>query len=358
MRNNLAHVFAIGVLLLVSLSSTGAVSDTELDRKLQKAHAAGELAGLHGVLIVHKGDVIAESYFEGNDERWGTPLPNAEHSETTLHDLRSVTKSVVGLLYGIALDEGIVPPVDAPLIAQFPQYADLAGDPQRDRIQVQHALSMRMGTEWNEDLPYTDPRNSEIAMEYAPDRYRFVLDRPMVADPGEEWRYSGGATAIIAKLIADGAAMPIDRYARQKLFEPLGIEKFEWVRGRGGVPSAASGLRLTLPDLVKIGQLILDDGVHDGRRIVSREWLRESFKPRAELNELRYGYQWWLASWGDPPSWVAGFGNGGQRLTVQPEHDLIIAVFAGNYNRPDAWKLSVKIIEEYLVPQLRANPGK
>ncbi|MDA4846939.1 serine hydrolase domain-containing protein [Hoeflea poritis] len=358
MRKYLADLFAVGALFLAALSSTGTAADTELDRKLKQAHAAGELVGLHGVLIVHKGDVIAEAYFDGNDERWGTPLPDVEHGAATLHDLRSVTKSVVGLLYGIALDEGIVPPVDAPLIAQFPQYADLAGDPQRDRILVQHALSMRMGTEWNEDLPYTDPRNSEIAMENAPDRYRFVLDRPMVADPGEEWRYNGGATAIIAKLIADGAGMPIDQYARQKLFEPLGIENFEWVRGRGGVPSAASGLRLALPDLVKIGQLILDDGVYNGTRVVSREWLRESFKPRAELNQLRYGYQWWLASWGDPPSWVAGFGNGGQRLTVQPEHDLIVAVFAGNYNRPDAWKLPVRIIEEFMVPAVRARTNK
>lgn len=352
MRNKLACLFAVSALFLAALSPAGTAADTELNRKLQEAHAAGDLDGLHGVLIVHEGDVIAEAYFEGDDERWGTPLSNVEHGATTLHDLRSVTKSVVGLLYGIALDEGIVPPVDAPLIAQFPQYADLAGDPRRDRMLVQHALSMRMGTQWNEDLPYTDPRNSEIAMENAADRYRFVLDRPMVAEPGEEWRYSGGATAIIAKLIADGAGMPIDKYARQKLFEPLGIENFEWVKGRGGVPSAASGLRLTLRDLAKIGQLILDDGVHDGERIVSEEWLRESFKPRAELNQLRYGYQWWLAPRGDPPGWVAGFGNGGQRLTVQPEYGLIIAVFAGNYNDPNAWRLPVRIIEEFMVPTL------
>ena len=110
---------------------------------------------------------------------------------------------------------------------------------------------MKMGTEWNEDLPYSDPKNSEIAMEYAEDRYRFVLDRPMVNEPGDWWTYHGGAVAVIAKLIADGVGMPIDKYAEQKLFKPLGISEFEWVRGADDVPSAASGLRLTIHDLAK-----------------------------------------------------------------------------------------------------------
>ncbi|WP_206057237.1 serine hydrolase [Nitratireductor sp. XY-223] len=357
MRERLVCMISACLVAVFAFSGVAASADAELNRKLQDAFAAGELEGLHGVLIIHEGEVIAETYFEGPDQRWGAPLPNVKHSEISLHDLRSVTKSVVGLLYGIALGEGIVPPVDAPLIAQFPQYGDLAGEPLRDRITVGHALSMKMGTEWNEDLPYTDRRNSEIAMEYAADRYRFILDRPMVAEPGQEWRYSGGATAIVAKLISDGAGMPIDVYAREKLFGPLEIKSYEWIKGSDGVPSAASGLRLTLPDLGKIGRLILDGGVYNGQQVVPEAWLRESFRPRAELHQLRYGYFWWLASRGDPPSWVAGFGNGGQRLTVQPEFDLVVAIFAGNYNDPDAWRLPVKVIEEFMVPAVRARIG-
>jgi len=96
---------------------------------------------------------------------------------------------------------------------------------------VRHALSMQMATEWSEDLPYTDPRNSEIAMEMAADRYRYFLDRPMVGEPGGGWTYNGGATSVIAGLIAKGVGKPIDVYACETLFATLGIERFEWFVG-------------------------------------------------------------------------------------------------------------------------------
>ena len=328
--------------------------------RIRQGVASGDLAGLHGVMVVHKGKTLVEEYFPGDDQRWGTPLGNREHGPAVLHDLRSVTKSIVGLLYGIALTEGRVPSPDQPLLAQFPEYADLAGDARRDTITLADALSMQMGTEWDESLPYSDPRNSEIAMEAASDRYRFVLDRPMVATPGTAWTYNGGATAIIARLVAKGTGKPIDAYAREKLLAPLGITEYEWVKGRDGEPSAASGLRLRLPDLARIGAMLAAGGVDDGRQLVPGDWLKAMAMPRATVDGgLRYGYFWWLAPGGDPPAWVAGFGNGGQRLTVQPRFGLVIAVQAGNYNRPDDWQMPVKLIESYLVPGLRdAIAGK
>ena len=325
-----------------------------MDEQLTEAFEAGELAGLHGLLVVHEGEVLTEVHFDGEDERWGDPLGEREHAADTLHDVRSVTKPVVGLLYGIALAEGKVPDVDEGLLAQFPAYADLADDPDRRALRIHHALSMTMGTEWDEDLPYSDPRNSEIAMENAPDRYRFVLDRPLVGEPGTDWTYNGGAVAIVAKLIEDGAGMPVDEYAERKLFAPLGITDHEWVHGPDGVPSAASGLRLTLRDLAKIGQLVLQEGRFDGKEVVPADWLAASFTPRADLgNGLRYGWLWWLSGDGEPPAWVAGFGNGGQRLTIQPAYDLVIAVQAGNYNEPDAWQLPATLIEKFVAPAVR-----
>ncbi|MEM7775134.1 MAG: serine hydrolase [Pseudomonadota bacterium] len=213
----------------------------------------------------------------------------------------------------------------------------------------------------NEKLPYSDPRNSEVVMERAKDRYRFALGRRMIAEPGKQWVYNGGAVAVIAALIERGVGMSIAKYAEVKLFNPLGIETYEWISGRDGVPSAASGLRLSIHDLAKIGMLVLQDGEYDGKQVVPQDWLLASFKPRSNLRSgLRYGYLWWLVAkaLGDSPSWVAGFGNGGQRLTVQPKHDLIVVVFAGNYNRADAWKLPVKIINEFAVPALKAKFGK
>jgi CubicO group peptidase (beta-lactamase class C family) len=184
----------------------------------------------------------------------------------TLHDLRSVTKSIVGLLYGIALDRGLVPPPEAPLLAQFPEYPELATDPQRARLTILHALTMTLGMEWDEQRPYTDPANSEIAMERAPDRYRYILERPFVAAPGERWIYSGGAVALLGHLIAKGAHTTLPEFARQALFAPLGITTFEWAEGADGVASAASGLRLRPMDLLRIGKLDLDQRVRDGCR--------------------------------------------------------------------------------------------
>lgn len=345
------HVFCSLVAALLILMDVAMAKDSRMEEKLDTAFAAGQLSGLHGVLIIHKGAILAEKYYTGDDQRWGTPLGTIEHHKDGLHDLRSVTKSVTGLLYGIALSEGIVPGLDESLLQQFPEYADLASDPQRNKIRVRHALSMKMGTEWNEDLPYSDPRNSEIAMEQAADRYRFALDRPMINEPGDWWTYNGGATALIGKLIAKGAGVPIDVYAQKKLFAPLGIRKFEWVAGSGGVPSVASGLRLNIHDLARIGRLILDKGVWQGKQIVPEDWLNMSFTPHAKLRDgLRYGFFWWLGPDGTPPYWIAGFGNGGQRLMISPANKLIVVVFAGNYNRPDAWKLPVKIITEYALP--------
>ncbi len=350
--------WAAACFVAATLLAGQAVAQPVLNDGITTAHEDGALPGLHAVLVRYGEETLAEVYFSGRDERWGQTLGVRDHGPETLHDIRSVTKSVVGLLYGIALSEGKVPPPDAPLIAQFPDYSDLLGDPQRGGITVGHALSMKMGTEWSEDLPYTDPRNSEIAMELAEDRYRFALDRPMISDPGDYWVYNGGAVALIGKLIADGTGMDLEAYAASVLFDPLGIETFEWIRGADGVPSAASGLRLTAPGLARLGDLIIQQGRWDGQQIVPADWLEISFAPKADLDRLRYGYLWWLAGQGDPPAWVAGFGNGGQRLTVQPEFDLVIVVLAGNYNDPEAWKLPARVVEEFVSPEIRRRLGQ
>ncbi len=356
MKSRFVRALTLSLIVTMTGAKVNVVAANELEDQLNTAFAAGELKGLHSALVIHKGEILAEVHFAGEDSRWGAPLGERQHGADTLHDLRSVTKPIIGLLYGIALAEGKVPAVDQSLLAQLPSYEDLERDPQRREILISHSLMMKMGTQWNEELPYTDPSNSEVAMEQADDRYRFVLDRPMVDAPGERWVYNGGAVAVIAKVISDAVGMPIDQYAEEKLFRPLGITDFEWVKGDDGVASAASGLRLNIHDLAKIGQLIVQNGQYDGKVIVPADWLQVSFTPHSKLPDgLRYGYFWWLAPWGDPPAWVAGFGNGGQRLTVQAEHELIIAVFAGNYNQAQDWNLPVKIIEQFVVPVLRAK---
>ncbi len=322
-----------------------------LGESLDAAVAEGELDYLHGVVVIRDGHLVLERYYSGRDWRWGEDLGQIDFDAARLHDLRSVTKSIVGLLYGIALEEGLVPPPEAVLVDQFPDYPDLIADPDRRRMLVEHALAMRLGTEWNEDLPYSDPRNSEIAMELAPDRYRFVLDRPFVKKPGTWWDYNGGATALIAYLIERGSGQTLKDFATERLFQPIGIDSVDWIQGKDGIYSAASGLRLTPRDLAKIGQLVLNGGRWQGQQVVPDAWLEESFKRRTTLfSGIKYGYHWWLH---DTPSglpWMAGFGNGGQRLFILPARDLVIVVTAGRYNHPEAWKIPVAVISEHVGP--------
>jgi CubicO group peptidase (beta-lactamase class C family) len=320
---------------------------------------AGLISGLHSVVVTRHGQLAFERYYSGDDYSWATPLGEVAHGPNTLHDLRSVTKSVVSLLYGIALARGQVAPPDAPLLQQFPQYPDLAVDPARSKITIAHALTMSMGTAWDESLPYTDPANSEIAMEHAPDRLRFVLDRPLMQEPGAGWIYSGGASALIGAMIAQGTGQPLDVFAREALLSPLGIEHFEWARGSDGVLSAASGLRLSARDLARIGHLLLAGGEIGGKQIVPEEWLTQSTRVHLPTTDgLGYGYQWWLGTapvrelnWQEQP-WIGGFGNGGQRLLVMPAVGVTMVAFFGNYNQPMSWKYPARLWWEIVLPGL------
>lgn len=350
-----ARFFASLALILFNISPA---NSNPLDQALQEAFADGKLPGLHGTIAELGSQRLTEVYFVGQDQRWGRPLGEVSHGPEILHDIRSVTKSVVGLLYGIALKDGLVPPPDASLYAQFPEYPDLLSDPNRDAIKVQHALTMQMGLSWNEDLPYSDPRNSEIAMEHAEDRIRFALEQAIAEAPGQSWNYSGGAVAVLGALIERGSGKPLDAYAKEVLFDPLGITNLEWVAGADGVPSAASGLRLTLPDLVKFGHLVAQNGKFEGQEIVPTEWLDQSFKTRVSVNKnTNYGYLWYLFGEEDNKIVIA-VGNGGQRLTVQPKYGLVTATFAGRYNDPNSWQTSFSVLIDYVVPEARRRSGK
>ncbi|WP_207484750.1 serine hydrolase domain-containing protein [Arenibaculum pallidiluteum] len=327
--------------------------DATLGDRLDAAFADGTLAGLHGVVVIRHGKLRIERYYPGADERWGQALGVVEHRADLKHDLRSVSKSVVGLLYGIALEERLVPPLDARLLEQFRKYPDVLEAEAKRAITIEHVLTMTIGLDWSEELPYTDPRNSEIAMELAPDRYRYILDRPMKDSPGERWAYNGGATALLGRLIAMGAGKPLLSYAREKLFGPLGIEDVEWVEGADGEPAAASGLRMRPRDLAKIGQLVLNGGTWDGRRIVSEAWLQASHSPHAEIGgKMRYGYHWWLSALPGGERVIAGFGNGGQRLFIVPGLDLVVVIAAGRYNQPQEGGLPGVVLNDFVLPGL------
>ncbi len=312
---------------------------------------------LHSVIVQQAGKTLLERYYRGNDSKRGHPLGVIEFSPTVLHDLRSVTKSIVSLLYGIALAAGKVAPPEAVLVTQFRDYGDLAADPARRQMTVAHALTMTIGTEWDEDAPYTGPWNSEIAMNMAGDRNRFILDRPLQHKPGSTWLYNGGTTALLSDLIERGSGQNLLSYAKEALFQPLGIADVEWVCESDGRFAAASGLRLLPRDLAKIGRLILQQGKWEGEQVVPASWLQQSFEPQASIDEnFSYGYQWWLGRFleSDGHPWIAGNGNGGQRLIVLPHLDLVVVIMTGNYDQPDQSDIPVALMRDIILPAVTA----
>ena len=318
------------------------------------------MSGLHALLISHRGELVFEHYGQGEDEAEGrAPLGTVAFGPEVPHDLRSVSKSVVGLAYGIALAAGKVPPTEAKLYEQFPEYSDLASQPGRDRLTIHHALSMTLGFEWDElSIPYGDPRNAENAMEAAPDRYRYILERPMAADPGAKWTYCGGATALLGRLIAKGTGEPLLAYCSRVLFQPMGFGPVAWAKGQDGEYRAASGLRLLPRDLLKIGELVRAGGLWNGDPIVPRDWLKRSLTPAITLEDgRRYGYHWYFGASAPAQSqrlerWVGGIGWGGQRLYLFPALDLVVAQNCGNYHKPGTEQRRVNdaIITEIVLP--------
>jgi CubicO group peptidase (beta-lactamase class C family) len=337
----------------------------DLEARLDKLIAEKRAWKLHGVVVVRDGRLVMERYFEEDDNARGQRLGRVAFSAETLHDMRSISKGIVGLLYGIALEQGKVPVPDAPLFASFPDYADLASDPGRQHLTIHHVLTMTMGTDWDEtSIPYSNPANAEIAMDRAPDRIHYILERRVITEPGRRWTYCGGATALLARIIANGMGKPLHKFAREALFDPLGLGETQWIEDKAGEPYAASGLRMTPRDLARIGMMMAGGGAVDGKQIVPAPWLERCTAQIVSVDELRhYGYQWYSGdfAFGKPAGWApgrlerwwGGFGEGGQRLYVLPGLKLVVAITAGNYLAEDQWIPSTRVMREVVLPSIQ-----
>src|SRR6266550_407366 len=248
----------------------------------------------HGVVVARHGVLVYEDYFSGKDQRWpqqhwGQPLVDTPHDVHTKHDLQSITKSIVGILVGIALDRHLIENLDTSVLSFFPEYTDLH-DPDRERITLRDLLTMRSGLRW----PHKPYLSMARRMEAAPDPYRFVLQQPAVAAPGTNWHYNNGSAELIGAILRKATGRSLDQFAKEGVFDPLRIEDWEWGRMANGDPAASWGLRLRPRDLAKIGQLVLDHGAWQGQQIVSAAWIKEMTTPQIiRQHASSYGYLWW-----------------------------------------------------------------
>ena len=194
------------------------------------------------------------------------------------------------------------------------------------------------------------------------DPYRYVLEQPVSQPPGEKWNYSGGNTQLLAGVLQRTTGKWLTDFAREALFEPLGITQFEWLKmPHNGEVAAASGLRLRPRDMAKIGELVLEKGMWSGRRVVSEAWIEESTRPRISdfdptEDSLGYGYQWW----GDYEtigshriSWIDAQGYGGQRIYIVPSYNLVVVVTAGLYGDKRQDSMSFNLFDQYVLGAIR-----
>jgi len=272
---------------------------------------------------------------------------------TTAHTMQSVTKSVTSATIGAAILRGeFKASLDTPVLHWFDPARVKHINERKRRMTLRHLLTMTSGLDWNEDVPYADPRNAAALMEATRDWVAYVIDRPMAYDPGTHYAYSSGDSELLAHIFRKETGQDLEDYARNQLFEPLGIHEYHWKRSPLGEVDSEGGLFLSDYELATIGELYRHFGLWRGRRLLSEDWVRESVKPRTDPGDgYRYGYQWWLVPYGDGSRYAwAGLGFGGQHVFVMAE-DGIVAVTTG-WNILDP-KYYDRIILEKLRPAVK-----
>lgn len=328
-------------------------------------------ANFHSIVIERHGKIIAELYRSGPDrtmmKRYGIGNPFAtdiKFDADTLHDVRSVSKSVTALLYGAVALEKILPPVQSGILSEYPELQDLQNT-ERNRITLAHLLTMSSGLDWKE-WGKGFLTSDETRLLWKAEPVQFVLNRPQAAEPGERFNYSGGNTAILADLLCKKTGKSLAEIARSELFEPMRITEWQWATDSHGRALPHAGLRLTPRDMVKLGRLVLNKGRWKGKQLISQRWIEESTRQHiltgvnifsASGENLGYGYQWWTghSAWNNRTiPWSAAIGNGGQRIYVVPALDMTVVMTAGNYGSLEIHRTIGKLFDA-IVAAARAD---
>lgn len=315
------------------------------------------ISNIHSVLVFKENKIVLEKYFSGEDENWGTPLGKKTFGPHDLHDMRSITKSVTSALVGIGVAEGKIPSVDSNWLKLLPSYHQQLA-PEKSQLTLHHILTMSTGLSWFEPFDYTNQGNDEIRMDNSPDPIAFVIGRSLESKPGTMFKYNGGLPTLLGYLIEEGYGANGKHIANEKLFKPLGIKKFEWHSAEHKRLAYASGLRLRPRDMAKIGSLYLNEGRWKNKQILEPNWVKSSMTSHISTDWTKgYGYQWWIPRFVSEEHTLdvpAAIGNGGQRVFILKELDMMVVITAGVYNK--RMPLSgMKIMSDYILPAAGMN---
>ncbi len=338
-----------------------------------------EYRNVHGILIVKNGKLVFEEYFEGYTFAYTGPWSSAlnfrgkrtDFGIDTPHNLASVTKSFTSALVGIAIDRGYIQDVDE-VFPYFPDYSHLSNE-QKDRITLEHLLTMTSGLRWNElELWLGDMEHDLIQLFLVPDPIGYILAKPVVAEPGTAWYYSGGGVNLLGEVLREASGMRMDDFAERYLFAPLGITEYEWDHLNSDVIHASGNLRLRPRDMAKFGYLYLNGGLWQEQQILSREWiaastgksvsipwsaleanLHEQYADIPETHGDGYGYLWWLKTYevaGKPVDAIQATGWGGQWIGLYPDLDMVVVLTGGNYATHEPVH---EILTRWILPAVR-----
>ncbi|MET3841252.1 serine hydrolase [Bradyrhizobium sp. OAE829] len=323
-------------------------------------------ANVHAVVIIRHGKLVFEQYFAGYDEPWGRGGGQHDFDAISKHDMRSVSKSVISLLVGIAIDRKLIASADEPVVKFYPEYASVKS-PGWDQVTLRHLLTMSCGMQWDENRAWNDPKNDEPHLGSEADPIRYILSKPIVKPPDAVWTYNGGGTDLLGNILERVSGKPLEAFAREVLFAPLGITDVEWMTyAKNGKIASAVGLRMRPRDAAKLGQLVLNRGAWDGKPIVSPEWIEQSVRPRFQAigyfgGLFFYGQQWWMGrsiAQEKEVKWIAAMGLGGQRLFIVPDRDLVVMTTSGLYWQPGQGNGALDMMANYILPAIRDSKNK
>jgi len=234
----------------------------------------GRYSGIHSMLIYKDGRLVLEEYFPGHKYQWDAPYHLGEWvnwDRDMNHHLMSSTKSVTSALIGIAIDQGFIESVQQSIFDYLPEHGHLSAGG-KEHITIEHLLTMTSGLEWREwSAPYSSYENPCIGIwVQEKDPISFILEMPLVDQPGTHFNYSTGNMQVLGEIIRHATDMPIDAFSQKYLFEPLAIDSADWaLQYENGVD--ANNLRLTPRAMSKIGATFLNKGTWNGLRIVSEQ---------------------------------------------------------------------------------------
>jgi CubicO group peptidase (beta-lactamase class C family) len=268
--------------------------------------AAREMPRLHSLLVNWRGTLLLEYYFNG--ARASRPA-----------NVKSVSKSIISALVGIAIDRGLIRGVREPIAEYFPGMLNGDANAAKRRITIEDLLTMRSG------LESTSGRNYG-AWVRSPHWVRFVLSRPLEATPGETIEYSTGNTHLLSAILTRATRVSTWQFAQDALAQPLGVSLPRWTRDPQGVYFGGNEMLMTPRDMIAFGELYLNRGRAKGRQIVPGAWVHTSFVPRGRSywSDQQYGYGWWIRELAGRRAYFA-WGFGGQYIFVIPDLHLVVA---------------------------------